>query len=125
VNPVKIFGREPSAIVGLAAVVVQFLSAFVFNVSMDTQTAVNVVVAAVVGLIVAFMVKDGVIAGITGLASAGLALALNLGLDLSTDKQAAYMALITVGAQFFVRTQVTAPVSAAQLGKPARVAAVS
>lgn len=120
----KIFGREPAVITGLVAVLVQFVSAFWLDVSADTQTAVNVVAACAVGLAVAVMVHDGVIAAVTGLAQAGLALGMNLGLDWSADKQAAAMAFVTVVAQFFVRTQVVAPVSAAQLRKPA-VASVS
>ncbi|MFJ3699480.1 hypothetical protein ACIPW9_36050 [Streptomyces sp. NPDC090052] len=118
----KIFGREPAAITGLVAVLVQFVSAFWIHVSADTQTAINVVAACVVGLVVAVMVHDGVIAAVTGLAQAGLALGMNLGLGWSADKQAAYMAAITVIAQFFVRGQVTAPVPAAAVRKP--VAAV-
>lgn len=110
-TPVKIFGREPAVILGLVAVLVQFLSAFVVDVSADTQTAINVAAAAVVGLIVAFMVHDGTIAAITGLAQAALALGMNLGLHLSGDQQAAFMAIITVFAQAFVRQQVEAPVS--------------
>lgn len=108
----RIFGREPSAILGLVAVAVQFFSAFVMDVSQDTQTLVNGAAAAAVGLAVAWMVHDGVIAAITGLAAAGLALGMNLGLDWSTDKQAAWMAGVMVVAQWFVRTQVTAPVAA-------------
>lgn len=106
----KIFGREPSVWLGLVAVAVQFVSAFVVEVSADTQTAVNVLAAAAAGLIVAFLVGDGVVAALTGFAQAGLALGMNLGLDWSADKQAAFMALITVTAAAFVRTQVTAPV---------------
>ncbi|MEU9946998.1 hypothetical protein [Streptomyces sp. NPDC047939] len=108
----RIFGREPSAILGLVAVAVQFFSAFVMDVSQNTQTLVNAVAAAAVGLVVAWMVHDGVIAAISGLAAAALALGMNLGLDWSTDKQAAWMAGVMFAAHWFVRTQVTAPVQA-------------
>ncbi|MEU0833386.1 hypothetical protein [Streptomyces sp. NPDC005969] len=119
----RIFGREPSAILGLVAVVVQFFSAFVMDVSQDTQMLVNAVAAAAVGLAVAWMVHDGVIAAVTGFAQAALALGMNLGLGWSADRQAAVMAGITVVAQFWlVRDRVTAPVSAGA-GKP--VSAVS
>lgn len=114
-----IFGREPAVILGIVAVAVQFFSAFAMEVGQDTQTAVNAVAAAVVGLLVAWKVHDGVIGGLTGLAQAGLALGMNLGLDWSTAKQAAAMAFITVVAQAFVRTQVTAPVPAQALARPA------
>ena len=113
-----IFGREPAVILGLVAVAVQFFSAFAMEVGQDTQTAVNAVAAAAVGLLVAWKVHDGVLAALTGLAQAGLALGMNLGLDWSTAKQAAYMALITIVAQAFVRTQVSAPVPAQALARP-------
>ncbi|MEW1565818.1 hypothetical protein AB0454_22865 [Streptomyces sp. NPDC093509] len=116
-SPVKIFGREPSAILGLVAMCVQFFSAFVFEVGQNTQTLINALAAAAVGLIVAAMVKDGsVLAAITGFAQAALALGMNLGLDWSTARQAAAMAAVTLLAQFvLVRDRVTAPVSAEDL----------
>lgn len=108
-NTPRIFGREPSAILGLVAVAVQFFSAFVMEVGQDTQTAVNAAAAAAVGLAVAWIVRDGVIAAVSGFAAAALALGMNLGLDWSADRQAAWMAAVMVAAQWFVRTQVTAP----------------
>jgi putative flippase GtrA len=116
-SPVQFFGREPSVILGAFAIVVQFVSAFVINVSATTQTAVNVAAAALVGFIVAYMVKDeGTFAAFTGLGQAALALAMNLGLHWSGDKQTAFMALFTIVGQFWlVRDRVTAPVSKEQL----------
>lgn len=112
-SPVKIFGREPSVILGLVAMAVQFVSAFVVNVDKDTQTLINAVAAAAVGLIVAFIVGDGAFAALVGLAQAALALAMNLGLDWSADKQGAAMLAVTVLGQFWlVRDRVTAPVPA-------------
>ncbi|MEU8469606.1 hypothetical protein AB0F30_17060 [Streptomyces sp. NPDC029006] len=124
-SPVKIFGREPSVILGLVAMAVQFVSAFVIHVGQDTQTAINVVAAAAVGLIVAFIVHDGQYSALVGLAQAALALAMNLGLDWSTDKQAAAMLAVTVLGQFWlVRDRVTAPVPAGELRAPAGPRAV-
>jgi hypothetical protein len=116
----KIFNREPAVWLGLIAVCVQFISAFWVQVDQDTQTLINAVAAAAVGLIVAFMVGDGVIAALTGFASAALALGMNLGLDWSAERQAAFMAIITVIAQAFVRTQVVAPVPASAVATPPR-----
>lgn len=116
----KIFGREPAVLAGIVAVVVQFVSAFWINVSADTQTAINVAASALLGLAVAVKVGDGVVAALTGFAQAALALGMNLGLDWGADKQAAYMALITVVAQAFVRTQVTAPVPASAVKRAVR-----
>ncbi|MFD9721026.1 hypothetical protein [Streptomyces sp. NPDC059076] len=108
---VKFFGREPSAILGLVAVTIQFVSAFIVEVSADTQTLINAAAAATVGLIVAYIVQDGLLAALTGFAQAAMALGMNLGLDWSTARQAAAMITITTIAQFWlVRSQVTAPV---------------
>ncbi|AKZ60820.1 hypothetical protein SAM23877_p111 (plasmid) [Streptomyces ambofaciens ATCC 23877] len=106
-----LLGREPAVWAGLVAVAVQFVAAFVIDVNQDTQTAVNVTAAALLGLLVAFKVGDGQVAALTGFAQAALALGMNLGLDWSADRQAAVMAAVTVIAQAFVRTQVTAPVA--------------
>ncbi len=112
-SPVKIFGREPSVILGSVAVAVQFVSAFFWNVSQDTQTLINVLAAAVVGFAVAYMVKDeGTFAAFVGLGQAALALGMNLGLDMSSDQQAAAMAGLTIVGQYWlVRDRVTARVS--------------
>ena len=108
-----IFGREPSVILGGIAVAVQFVAAFIVNVSQDTQTLINAAAAALVGFIVAYMVKDeGIFAAFVGLGQAALALGMNLGLDLTSDQQAAAMAALTIVGQFWlVRDRVTAPVS--------------
>jgi hypothetical protein len=112
-SPALIFGREPSVILGGIAVAVQFVSAFVINVDQDTQTLINAVAAAVVGFAVAYMVKDeAVFAAFVGLGQAALALGMNLGLDWSSDQQAAAMAALTIAGQFWlVRDRVTAPVN--------------
>lgn len=112
-SPVKIFGREPSVILGAVAVAVQFVSAFVWNVSQDTQTLINALAAAIVGFAVAYMVHDeGTFASFVGLGQAALALGMNLGLDWSADRQAAVMAAVTIVGQFWlVRDRVTAPVT--------------
>ncbi|MFD9004510.1 hypothetical protein ACFV0T_26715 [Streptomyces sp. NPDC059582] len=112
-SPVKIFGREPSVILGAVAVTVQFVAAFVVDVSQDTQTLINGVAAALVGFAVAYMVHDeAAFAAFVGLAQAALALGMNLGLDWSGDKQAAVMAALTIVGQFWlVRDRVTAPVT--------------
>ncbi|CUW31798.1 hypothetical protein [Streptomyces reticuli] len=106
----KIFGREPAAWAALASITLQAIGAFVADFDAETQAWVNAVVLAVLGLIVAVMVHDGIIAAITGLAQAVLTLAAGLGLDWSAEKQALILSLITAVAQFAVRQVVTAPV---------------
>ena len=106
----KIFGREPAAWAALVSIVLQVIGAFVADFDATKQAWVNAVVIAVLGLIVAFMVHDGVIAALTGFAQAVLTLAVGLGLDWSAEKQALILSLITAVAQFAVRQVVTAPV---------------
>lgn len=120
----KILGREPAAWAAFASIVIQTLGAFVVGFDHETQAWVNAVVLAVLGLVVAFMVHDGVIAAITGLAQAVITLSVGLGLDWSAEKQALVISLITALAQFAVRQSVTAPVSAAELKRPAAVRGV-
>lgn len=120
----KIFGREPAAWAALASILVQTIGAFVVGFDSEAQAWVNAVVLAGLGLIVAFMVHDGVISAITGFAQAALTLAVGLGLDWSAGKQALVVSLITAVAQFGVRQSVTAPVSAGELKRPATVRGV-
>ena len=116
----RIFGREPAAWAALASIVIQTLGAFVADFDHQTQAWVNAVVLAVLGLVVAFMVHDGVIAAISGLAQAVITLSVGLGLDWSAEKQALVLSLITALAQFAVRQSVTAPVPASAVKTPVR-----
>lgn len=106
---VKILGREPAAILAFSAIVVKLVAAFWVVVTPDQQTWINAVIAAIVGLVVAVIVHDGLIAAITGGAQAVLALSVGFGLDWSTDKQAIVMSAVALASAFFIRTQVTAP----------------
>jgi hypothetical protein len=108
----KIFGREPAAWLALVAVLVKLVAAFGLDVSTDQQAWINAVAAAVVGLVVAFMVHDGAAAAIIGLAQAALAAAVGFGLDWSADQQAVVMTGVTIVIALWTRTQVTAPVPA-------------
>ncbi|MEV7470280.1 hypothetical protein AB0O20_27805 [Streptomyces kronopolitis] len=106
----KIFGREPAAWAALISILLQTIGAFVAGFDHETQAWVNGMVIAALGLIVAVMVHDGVIAAISGFAQAAITLAVGLGLDWSAGKQALVLSLITAVAMFAVRQTVTAPV---------------
>ncbi len=108
----KILGREPALWLALVAVLVKAAAAFGLDVSVDQQAVVNAVAAAVVGLIVAFIVHDGAVAAVIGLAQAVLALAVGFGAHLDADRQAILMSLVAVAVGMYTRTQVTAPVAA-------------
>ncbi|MGW7636077.1 hypothetical protein [Streptomyces decoyicus] len=120
----KIFGREPALILAFIAVVVKLAAAFGLDVSTDQQAWINAVAAAAVGLILAVMAGDGVSAAVLGFVQAALALAVGLGLDWSVDQQAVAMSFVAAVVAMFDRTQVTAPVSAAEVKRPAAVRGV-
>ncbi|MFC1434289.1 hypothetical protein ACEZDB_26980 [Streptacidiphilus sp. N1-3] len=114
----KIFGREPVLWLSLVAVIVKFVSAFWIHVSADQQAGINAAAAAVLGLLIALSTHDGVNAAILGFVQAIVALGVGFGLHLDADHQALLMSLATAVLAMFTRTQVTAPVSAAQAAKP-------
>jgi hypothetical protein len=114
----KLFGREPAAWLALVAVAVKLLAAFGLDVSADQQAAINAVAAAVMGVLIAALVHDGVGAALVGFAQAALALAVGFGLDWSADRQAVVMAAATVVVGMWDRTQVTAPVPADAVRRP-------
>jgi hypothetical protein len=111
----KIFGREPALWLALVAVGVKCLTAFGLDVSTDQQAVINAAAAAIVGLVVAVMVHDGISAAVLGLVQGGLALAVGFGLDWSADQQAVVMSAAAALVAMFVRTQVTAPVTRASV----------
>lgn len=105
--------RDPALWLGLTAAVVQLVAAFIFPLSIEQQAVLNACAVAVAGLITAVWVRrDGQAAAIVGLAQAAIAVGLGFGLDISAEGQAAIMAAVSTAAAMFVRTQVTAPVSA-------------
>lgn len=107
---VRIFGREPALWLALVASAVKLVSAYWLHLSTDQQSLVNALAAAIVGLIVARIVHDGLPAALLGLAQSGLALAVGLGLHMAADEQATIMTAVGIVVAMFVRTQVTAPV---------------
>ncbi|MEU9014235.1 hypothetical protein AB0D12_31590 [Streptomyces sp. NPDC048479] len=117
-TPVKIFGREPAALLALFAIIVKLAAAFGWDASTEVQAYVNGVAATVMGITIAVIAKDGLGAAVVGLSQAALALALGLGLDWTAEKQAVVLAFVTIVVGMWDRTQVTAPVPAAAVGRP-------
>ena len=105
---VKIFGREPAAIVAFIAVVIKLVAAFGVHLTSDQQAVLNAVAAAAVGLVVAVLAHDALAAPVYGLAQAALALAVGFGLHWSADQQAIVLSFVQVALAMFLRTQVTA-----------------
>lgn len=112
----KIFGREPVYILGFIAALLQALSAFGVDISDGTQTAINAVSAAAVGVITAVVLKNGALAAmLVQFAQAVMALCVGLGLDWSADDQSKVMAAIGALVTLWLREKVTAPVPAVAL----------
>lgn len=110
----KIFGREPSLILGLIASAIQLFSAIVLPLTIEQQGVLNAVAVAVIGVVTAVAVStDKAAPAVLGFVQAVLACALAFGLALSPEVQGAVMAFTTALVSAFVRTQVSAPVPAA------------
>lgn len=106
----KVWGREPALWLGLVAASVKMVAAFWIHLNVEQQAVLNAAAAALLGLIVAFMVRDGIQAGVLGLAQSVLALGVGFGLDVSAENQAVLMSFVGMAAAMFVRTQASAPV---------------
>ena len=120
----KIFGREPVYILGFIAAFLQALSAFGVNISDGTQTAINAVSAAAVGVITAIVLKNGALAAmLVQFAQAVMSLCVGLGLDWSADTQSKVMAAIGAFITLWLREKVTAPVAETNLERSSPVKA--
>jgi nicotinamide riboside transporter PnuC len=109
---VKIFGREPAAILATVAAFIQFISLFVVELTTDQQAVLNAVVVAAFGVITSFAVSaEKGLPTLVGLAQSVIALAIGFGADFSAEQQVGLMALVTTAVGLFVRTQVVAPVA--------------
>jgi hypothetical protein len=113
----KIFGREPVAILAFVAATLKLGTAYGWDVSAEEQALVMAVLSCAVALVEAVVLKTGAVyAAIVNLAQAGLALFLGFGLEMSAEQQALWM-LVVEGAVALVavRPQVTAPIAAVRL----------
>ena len=109
-RPALIFGREPALYITLAGTAIKLIAAFLIDLNSQQQSALNAIVAAAAGLLIAHMVKDGQVAAILGMVQALIALAIGFGLRIDADTQAVVMSFAATAAAMFTRTQVTAPV---------------
>jgi hypothetical protein len=106
----KIFGREPVVILGAIAVFLKLLAGYGLEVSETQQTLINTVLACAVAVASAVVLKNGAVyAALLQLASAGLALFVGFGLDLSGEQQAGWMALVSAILVIIERPAVEAP----------------
>lgn len=109
----KILGREPAIWVALLTSAIGAVTAFGWNVSPTVQAVVVAAFSAVLGLLVAVQVHDGIVAAVMGLAQALVSLVVGIGYDLSADSQYKIMLLVAAGVAWYTRSNVTPPVPAA------------
>lgn len=114
----KIFGRDPALWSALFASAVSALGTFVFHFNTDQEGALNAVFAAIMGIVVWLVTKDGAPALILGLAKAIFMAAAAWHFNVPPDQQTVLMLLLSSIIAMFVRSQVTAPVPAPVENKP-------
>lgn len=108
-----IFRRDPALWLSLLATILRLISAFWLHLSVDQQALLNTLLAAIIGVAVAMLVKhDGQVAAITGFFAALIAAAVGFRFNLSAENQALIMSFVGIVLAFIVRTQVVAAVPA-------------
>ena len=110
-----IFGREPALVAGLVKAVIALAVAFGLGWTNEQVGLVNAVVAALLGVYVAWATKDTLASAVLALADAVLSLLIGFGLNLNTSQTAAVIAVVTVVISMFNRTQTT-PATVGQRG---------
>jgi hypothetical protein len=120
----RIFGREPVYILAAVAIALKLAAAYGLDVNADQQTLINTVLACIVAVASAIVLRSGALgAAILQLASAGLALFVGFGLDLSAEQQAGWMSLVAAILALFEHREVTAPIPAVPLEQSSPVKA--
>lgn len=110
---IRIWGREPVTILAAIAIALKLAAAYSLDVSDDQQTLINTLLACLVAVASAIVLKTGAVyAAILQLSQAALALFVGFGLDLSAQQQAGWMALVAAVLAVVERPAVTAPVPA-------------
>jgi hypothetical protein len=121
----KVFGREPVYILAVVAIGLKLAAAYGLDVTEEQQTLINTVLACLVAVASALVLKTGAAgAAILQLASAMLALFLGFGLDMSAQEQAGWMSLVAAVLALFEHREVTAPVPALRVEESSVVKAV-
>jgi len=119
----KVFGRELAVWLGLVSAGIQVLTSFGIDVSPKWQAIITALVTAGFGLIVAFMVGDGIIAAALGFVQAAISLFTGLGLDWSAEKQTMFLGGLALILGYITRQNVVAPVPASTVSGPVQLKA--
>lgn len=117
----RVFGRELAVWLGLVSAAIQVLTSFGIDVSPKWQAIITALVTAGFGLVVAFMVGDGIIAAALGFVQASISLFVGLGLDWSAEKQTMFLGGLALILGYITRQNVVAPVPASQVSGPVQL----
>jgi hypothetical protein len=109
----KVFGREPAMWLALLGAAWQIVSAFGLNFDAQTQSVVTAVVAAVLGVVVAVRVHDGIVAAVNGFVIAGVSAVSYYCMHWTAEHQSELVGAIMIVYTFFAtRQNVTPPTQA-------------
>lgn len=109
----KVFGREPAMWLAVLGAAWQIVSSFGLHFSAQTQSIVTAIVAAVLGVIVAIRVHDGIISAVNGLVVAGVSAVSYYCMHWDATDQAKLVSAVMIVLTFFlVRQNVTPPTPA-------------
>ncbi|HEY1179328.1 MAG TPA: hypothetical protein VGF17_24500 [Phytomonospora sp.] len=122
--PLRIFGREPAALLGIIEAVLAALVAFGLGVTNESSGLIAAVISLAIGAYSAWATKDTLLGVLTGLAKAIVALVVYYGVTLTPEQVAAVVTLVPVFVGFWQRTQTT-PVAAPVDPSPAQVVPVA
>jgi hypothetical protein len=107
---VKIFGREPAAVVGVVQAALWVAVVFGLGITEEQNLLIVAAVAAVLDVAAAWGTRDTMLGLMVAAGKALMAVAVGFGLDWDASQQAAILALASVIVSFWQRTQ-TSPLT--------------
>lgn len=105
--PLRIFGREPAAFLGVIEAVLAALVAFGLGITMESSGLIAAVISLGIGAYSAWATKDTLLGVLTGLAKAIVALVVYYGVTLTPEQIGAVVTLVPLVVGFWQRTQTT------------------
>ena len=119
-KPLRIFGREPAAALGVVEALLVGLVAFGLGVTNESAGLLTAFLSLAVGAYQAWATKDTFLAALTGVAKAGVALVIYYGVTLTPEQIGAVVTGLPLFVGFWLRTQ-TSPVAAPVDPSPTQV----
>lgn len=101
----KIFGREPAALVGVVQAALWVAVVFGAGITDQQGLLITAAVAALLDVVAAWGTRDTVLGLLVGAVKALMAVAVGFGLDWNADQQGAVLAFASIVVSLFQRTQ--------------------